>query len=223
MKGYKHLTQEQIDLIYSTHSKMRNAKETAKRLGLTYQSVRKWLNRAGIPLTNWRENACTRNADLILSLVEQHCSLAEIGRQIGTNPRHVKAYLEQNQIPYTPYGCSGSHNSNWRGGRRVDKDGYILIHFPDHPFCNRHGYVREHRLVMEQMLGRYLTRDEVVHHRDDNHQNNTPENLKLYGSNGEHLAETLEGQIPSWTEDGKRRILESVRRPRGRQQKPSQS
>jgi hypothetical protein len=30
----------------------------------------------------------------------------------------------------------GSRNPNWRGGRRIDKDGYILVHTPYHPFCS---------------------------------------------------------------------------------------
>ena len=59
---------------------------------------------------------------------------------------------------------------------------------PDHPHAVR-GYVRKHRLVMEKKLGRYLTRTEVVHHRDDNPGNNRLSNLKLYASNAEHKRE----------------------------------
>jgi hypothetical protein len=38
-------------------------------------------------------------------------------------------------------------------------------------------YKQNHRLVMESILGRKLTDDEVVHHIDGNKQNNAPENL----------------------------------------------
>ena len=41
------------------------------------------------------------------------------------------------------------------------------------------GYIRMHRLVMEKHLGRELTRDEVVHHKDGNRRNNALENLEL--------------------------------------------
>lgn len=37
----------------------------------------------------------------------------------------------------------------------------------------------EHRYIMEQELGRKLTRDEVVHHEDENPRNNNVDNLKI--------------------------------------------
>jgi len=37
----------------------------------------------------------------------------------------------------------------------------------------------EHRLVMEQHLGRYLLPTEIVHHRDSNRQNNDISNLEM--------------------------------------------
>lgn len=75
----------------------------------------------------------------------------------------------------------------------ADKHGYILVHMPDHPNCDRHGYVREHRIVMEQKLGRLLDQKEVVHHLDGTTDNNHPDNLGIYPSNGEHLRDTLTG------------------------------
>jgi len=58
----------------------------------------------------------------------------------------------------------------------------------NHPMANRDGYVPEHRLVMEKKLGRYLTREEVVHHVDGDRANNEPENLVVFASLSEHNA-----------------------------------
>lgn len=81
---------------------------------------------------------------------------------------------------------SGSKNGRWKGGKRIDKDGYVLVLKKDHPFADYHGYVREHRLEMEKYLGRYLKPEENVHHVDKNKQNNKIDNLKLYASTSEH-------------------------------------
>lgn len=83
-------------------------------------------------------------------------------------------------------GRSGAENPRWRGGRCLHQGKYWLVRQPDHPQADRHGYVREHRLVMEQTLGRYLTRREVVHHLNGDSLDNRPENLELFGSNAEH-------------------------------------
>ena len=60
---------------------------------------------------------------------------------------------------------------------------YALIH--GHPNCTPKGYVLYHRLIMENYIGRYLTRDEVVHHKDGNKSNNDISNLELM-TNAEH-------------------------------------
>lgn len=74
----------------------------------------------------------------------------------------------------------------WRGGRFVHPGGYVYAYAPDHPNRNAHGYVYEHRLVMEQKLGRLLTREERVHHINSVKDDNRPENLELIANQGEH-------------------------------------
>lgn len=106
---------------------------------------------------------------------------------------------------------SGPGHPDWKGGRFADKHGYILVWNPEHPAANSGGYVREHRLVMEKILGRFLTKKEVVHHRDDNPANNDPDNLELYATNADHLRATLAGKTPNWTPEGRRRTLDGAR------------
>jgi hypothetical protein len=103
-------------------------------------------------------------------------------------------------------------NYFWNGGRCLDSDGYVLVKVPIHPRANKNGYVREHRLVMEQKLGRHLEPHEVVHHRDKDKQNNHPDNLELYQSNADHLRDELTGVRPNYSEEGLRRMRENAQR-----------
>jgi hypothetical protein len=74
----------------------------------------------------------------------------------------------------------GSLSHCWRGGRNVIRGGYIEVFKPEHPYARGGKYVREHRLVMEQMLGRYLEPWEEVHHKNGVRADNRPENLELW-------------------------------------------
>lgn len=140
-------------------------------------------------------------------------TVAEIGTKLGQNSKVVNKVCKRNGFRMRPRGQKfGDQHKGWKGGKTTDKSGYILVYCPDHPNCNNSGYVREHRLVMEQKLGRLLERHEVVHHIDGVKGNNDPNNLGLFDSNGRHLAETLAGKCPNWTPEGKQRLLEATRR-----------
>jgi len=81
---------------------------------------------------------------------------------------------------------SGHHNNypkrekkwNWKGGKYILK-GYVFILKPEHPNAHPDGYIAEHRLVMEEHLGRYLGHREAVHHINHIKNDNRIENLEL--------------------------------------------
>lgn len=60
--------------------------------------------------------------------------------------------------------------------------GYVMIWQPDHPSLvnSQRKYMHEHRLVMEQKLGRLLEPQETVHHLDGDRANNDINNLELW-------------------------------------------
>lgn len=60
---------------------------------------------------------------------------------------------------------------------------YRYIYKPEHPHAigTKKLYVAEHKLVMEEYLCRYLTCDEIVHHKNEDTLNNNIDNLILMG------------------------------------------
>lgn len=153
---------------------------------------------------------CT--VDQIRSLAQEGLFAREIGERMGRTATSVKHLCQRNGIALrVPGKKSGARNPAWKGGRRLDKDGYVLVLCPGHPYANNNGYVREHRLVMERKLGRYLLPGEVVHHKGEK-TDNDPDQLELYSSNGKHLAEELKGRVPNWTPEGKARMQQEWER-----------
>jgi len=78
---------------------------------------------------------------------------------------------------------TGEKNPAWKGGQFSTRWGYTQIKRPDHPAAYKNGYVMEHRVVMEEILGRYLKPEERVHHRNGRRGDNRPENLELWTVN----------------------------------------
>lgn len=93
----------------------------------------------------------------------------------------------------------------WKGGRRVDRDGYIRVYTPDHPWPRRGGYVLEHVLRMELHIGRRLLPGECVHHIDHDRQNNDLSNLELT-KRGKHSSEHRKKDVHKFVRDARGRF-----------------
>lgn len=104
------------------------------------------------------------------------------------NPMYGKPGMRGKDNPM--YGVHGKDHPNWRGGRKVRPDGYIMLLAPEgHPARTAaYPYVLEHRLIMEERLGRYLEPEEVVHHTDGDPSHNVIENLELFASQSDHIS-----------------------------------
>jgi len=80
----------------------------------------------------------------------------------------------------------GANHPNWAGGRLQYNQDYVRIYKPNHPFCDKAGYIKEHRLIVERYLGRFLKLSEHCHHRNDIRTDNHPENLMAFSSHSAH-------------------------------------
>jgi len=78
--------------------------------------------------------------------------------------------------------CANSGKNNWNYKVEYSKriqQGYKFIKFNSK-------WIQEHRHVVEQYIGRKLTRQEVIHHIDGNKRNNKLKNLYIFVKQGLH-------------------------------------
>src|SRR3990167_7916295 len=117
----------------------------------------------------------------IYELFEDGSMITEIVAKVGTNRETVRKYLLKRYTPKRKRAIvrknvrwlRGQDSPNWKGGRELTKEGYICL------WISRKEKILEHRKVMEDHLGRKLTRSEVVHHINGNNSDNRLANLEL--------------------------------------------
>ena len=137
----------------------------------------------------------------------------EIAVLSNDSHKYVQFVSLKFDLPRRKKGSSfGKMNGSYKTGRKIDRDGYVLVSAPaGHPRARTRkdrqtGVIYEHRLAVESRIGRYLLPSEIVDHIDGLRLHNEPGNLRLFASNAEHLKATIAGQIPKWSKEGLSRM-----------------
>lgn len=192
--------------------------EVADRLGVSREAVRRWCKHFGIPMKEKFRHGGKRvlnqkllDKEWLAEQLQTRLQL-DIAEELGVDNGVVSYWARRHGLHNAsrgeaireaiakkhPDGRTGEQSANWKGGRRALKSGYVRIYAPEHPKAHN-GTVFEHRLVMEEKLGRLLEPGEVVHHIDGDKSNNHPDNLELK-THGDHIREHFQAshEVKGW-------------------------
>jgi len=113
----------------------------------------------------------------------------ECGKPMCYNARWCRSCWHKKSVELKAYPQGRKHHW-YKNGKPKTSEGYIRVKQSNHPFADHHGYVLEHRLIMEQHLGRILDRKEFVHHLNGIRNDNRITNLGVVTTSN-HPRDTL--------------------------------
>lgn len=137
--------------------------EVAELIGISIGSVYNYCHKYGIE-TRSQKDTFTFNGNTHTKSARERISRAHKGKHLSDDTKRK---------------MSAAKKVGGIGHKKVRRDGYIAVYFPDHPRSTKEGYIMEHDLVMESVIGRWLNPNEVVHHINKIKADNRIENLLL--------------------------------------------
>lgn len=144
----------------------------SRRFGMTDVGVAYRLRRMGVTLGpgGQRPIHALPMAEVI-ARYEAGESTGVLGQAYGVDPEVIRRRIARKGVQRRPVGPpSGAGNPQWKGGREK----------------TMHYYRRQSYEVAAICLGQPVPQGWVIHHADENPQNNQPENLILFADRRDH-------------------------------------
>jgi hypothetical protein len=157
------ITPEQLEKDYS---EVGNIRKLADRYGVDHNIVSKNMKRFGI---TFNEKQWVDVPELE-RLIYQGWTSAKLSLLFDCSQMGISAIAREKKMPL---------RNSFHVGYISTSNGYKCIQVKGHPHQNNKGYVLEHRWVVEQEIGRFLTTEEIIHHIDRNKKNNHISNLVI--------------------------------------------
>jgi hypothetical protein len=132
--------------------------------------ISQWLKRHGIKARSigdgWKQ-------------ARKNGKLKNLGSYRGENHHWYGRKLTKEHREKISNASKGEKNIHWNNGVLTTVQGYRKIRVKE-------TYIQEHRVNMEKSIGRELKKTEVVHHINEDKEDNKIENLFLFKSNKDH-------------------------------------
>ena len=188
------------DQLRELYSVQRLSQDTiAKMFNVSQVTVANYLLRYGIPtrgfcgkqivfldkeelqrlygVEQWTMEAIAKHFDCGESTVRHN--LIRYGLMLS-GEENLRRRMERNKERYT---------------HKMVHKGYAHTRVPDHPEADKAGYVPDHRLSAEKVIGRSLGNGEIVHHINFRKRDNDPSNLAVMGGNDHHRVHHYMGRV----------------------------
>lgn len=141
------------------------------------------IHKSGIPVIRVRLRKPEFSTDYLKSLYNQGMSTIEIGEIVNLSPQAIYIRLLKSGVKLRSFSEAlkmayqrgrekqqcGENNANWKGGKSINKNGYIEIRIQGKQ-------LQEHRLIWEKAYGE-IPNGWVVHHLNGIRNDNRLENL----------------------------------------------
>jgi AraC-like DNA-binding protein len=161
LKGYR--IKEELEAKYN---ELQSMQKVADYYGVSKKLILNNMNRLGIPRREMGINIDIRKAR---NMLDKGYRLKDVAKELNISMTTARTKLQAKDI----------ESDRFHKRYKVKDSGYVQILKHGHPRADKVGYVPEHTLVMEQIIGRYLKDNEVVHHINGDKSDNRPNNLRL--------------------------------------------